>query len=58
LEEEAKAKATEENPNPEVYIDPNALDGLIYLVDYPQTKEEALALSEAGSAVNVVLKVD
>lgn len=58
LEEEAKAAATEENPNPEVHVNPDALDGLINLVDYPKTEEEALLLSKAGGAVNVVLKIN
>ena len=35
LEEEAQAKATEENPAQPVTSEDGQLDGMIYLVDYP-----------------------
>ena len=57
LEEEAQAKATEENPAQPITSEDGQLDAMFYLVDYPQTAEEALALSRHSQSLNGVFVV-
>lgn len=57
LEEEAAAKATEEHPAQPVTVDDGQLDAMLHLVDYPQTREEALALSRHSQSLNGVFVV-
>ena len=54
LTEEAKANATEENPDPQPEIDPNEIDCYFHLPDYPKTYEEAAALNRNKYALSVI----
>ena len=58
LEEEAAAKATDDQPAQPVRADNDQVDGMIYLVDYPQTKAEAFALSRLSYSLNGVFEVN
>ena len=58
LEEEAQAKATEEHPAQPITSEDGQLDGMIYLVDYPQSVDEALALSRHSQSLNGVFVVN
>ena len=57
-EEEAKAAATEENPNPAPNINPDEVDAFFNLPDYPSTAEEALRLNSQGYAVNAMFLIE
>ena len=41
-----------------MHIDGDLLDAIFYLVDFPQTKEEALAFSKLGHTLNIVYDVN
>lgn len=55
--EEAKAAATEENPDPQPEIDPDEIDATFHLPDFPANIEEATGLNQEGYFFNLVLKV-
>lgn len=58
LTEEAKAQATEENPDPKPEIDPNAIDCYFHLPDFPSNYEEASALNRFKYALNALIHVE
>ena len=58
LEEEAAAKATEEQPAQPIQMDNDSVDAMIYLQDYPQTKAEAFALARHGYSFNGVFEIN
>ena len=58
LEEDSAAKATEDQPAQPIVVDNDAIDAMIYLLDYPQTKAEAFALAKCGYAINGVFEVN
>ena len=58
LEEEAAAKAGEGQEPEKVLLDTDQIDAMIYMPDYPQTKNEAFALARAGHALNGVFEVN
>lgn len=58
LEEEAAAKATEDQPAQPVQADNDQVDGMILLLDYPQSKAEAFALSRHSYSLNGVFEVN
>ena len=57
-EEDAKAGATEENPNPQPNVNPDEIDSFYNLPDYPATQDEALSLNDCGYAINAVFVVE
>lgn len=58
LTEEAKNRAAEGEVPEKVVIDADAVDAMIYLPDYPQSKAEAFALARAGHSLNGVFEVN
>ena len=50
---ERQAAVSEENP-----FDPDLVDGFIYLVDFPQTETETLALSKYSQSLNAVFEIN
>jgi hypothetical protein len=58
LKEEAKAQATEENPDPKPNVDPNAIDCFFHMPDYPKNDEEALALNSYQYALNTLVYIE
>lgn len=58
LEDEAQARATEEHPAQPVSLDTDAIDGMIYMLDYPQTKDEAFALARHSYSISGVFEVN
>ena len=58
LTEDAKANATDENPDPQPDIDPNEIDCFFYMPDYPQNCEEAAALNSYKYALNSLIHLE
>lgn len=56
--EEAKAQATEENPDPKPDIDANKIDCFFHLPDFPATYEEAVALNKNKYALNALIHLE
>lgn len=58
LTEEAKAQATEENPDPKPQLDPNAIDCYFHLPDFPANYKEAAALNRHKYALNTLIHIE
>lgn len=57
LTEEAKAAATEENPDPQPEINLNQIDSYFFLPDFPTNADESIALNKEKYAVQLILTV-
>lgn len=58
LKEEAKAQATEENPDPQPNTNPNEIDCYFHMPDYPSNYEEAAALNKFKYALNACIDIE
>ena len=58
LFEDAKAQATDDNPDPQPVIDTNEIDCFFYMPDYPKTSEEVAALNSWQYALNAMIYVE
>ena len=54
---EAQAAATEEDPNPDPGINPDDIDTLFYLPNFPNGDVEAIEMNSENQAVNLVLHI-